>query len=106
MSSRPSTLESAGCEFRSGELADVCFGSKADITFRSDEGPFVPIADIRLRQDDFIDDRLELVCSVRVCLSDLIVMRCAASHTHTDGFDRTTVRDPNTRAALLTFAVE
>ena len=38
--------------------------------------------------------------------SDLIAVRCAAGHTHADGFDRTTIRDPNTRAALLAFAVE
>jgi hypothetical protein len=45
----------------------------------------------------------ELVCSARL---RLIAVGCTASHTQADGLDPTTVRDPNTRAALLTFAVK
>lgn len=44
--------------------------------------------------------------SVRLGLPDLIVVRGAASHTHAHGLDRTAVSDPDTRAALLTLAVE
>jgi hypothetical protein len=36
----------------------------------------------------------------------MVVVRRAASHAHANGFDKTGVRNPNTRTALLTFAVE
>jgi hypothetical protein len=47
--------------------------------------------------------------SAKVCLVgllDSVVVRRTASYTHADGFYCTAVRNPNTRTALLTFAVE
>jgi len=50
------------------------------------------------------DDRLKSVCSAQFLV--FVVACCAASRAHADGFDRTAVRNPNTRTALLTFAVK